>query len=1039
MSENKENLSSEKNNSPASDYWSSFKELYKNKEEITALQSEKNSAVIDDSTPSGLSGMSRRKFFALLGASAALAGTGCSDYRDKGEIRQYNNKPEGTVLGKANFYASTCDACLQNCGILIKTREGRPIKIDGNPDHPVNKGKICAKGEANVLNLYDPERLKEPLSGSGGFYSEIKWKKVDKEIQSILNNSNSSEKEIAFISHKITSPTLKKLFDDFKSKYPNTKVYSYELFNDKVKNTAWKKCYGREVFPIVKWDKAKIILSLEGDFLGVEGNKLETSRLFAENRDVFNAKNFNRLYSVEGDMSLTGMNADYRLRLRPDLQFDFVMSLLSQIVLKEKVSNLNTASIANGKLNNFSLNQFASKNGLSVKVLDKLVKDLINNKGNSIVYAGRSLSEETHIAVNLLNDLLGNTALYETQIETTEQVKLSENYEIEQLINNMKTGKVGVVIHFDSNPVYHFAKDFSYEDALKKVDTVISLTNLENESSAYAKFILPINHGFESWGDFKTRTGFTSLQQPVITSIYNSRQKEAVILNWISSNTDNYTEKDYHNYLMARWEKEVFPVSETSLGFKEFWYASLHDGIALQKEKESIAFSFNSSTLAEISSSAKSLSGLCVILKESYSLSDGRHANNGWLQELPHPVTKITWDNYAAVSEKTAKANSIEDNDKIELNINGKKSSLPVFIQPGIADNTIAVELGYGRVKSGIVGTGVGNNANTLLSKNITVSPWVFSGATLSKTGEKYKLISPQEKYIFEDETTKDQHIKRGIIREGTVDEYKKNPEFLKEGKEEKQETIFGLHEYKGVKWGMSIDLNKCIGCSDCVAACNVENNIPVVGKDQVEKGREMQWLRIDRYYAGTPDEPVVSKQPMLCQHCDKAPCEQVCPVVATTHSPDGLNQMVYNRCVGTRYCSNNCPYKVRRFNFFNFRDHFRSGIYEKPVLALLHNPEVTVRSRGVMEKCTFCIQRIMEAREDAIRDGRNLKGSDVKTACQVSCGTNAIQFGDINDKDSDFAKYRNHELGYYVLEELNVKPNVTYIAKLRNIGLEEN
>ena len=1039
MSENKENLSSGNNQAPDSDYWQSFKELYDNKEELKALQEENNQLVVDDSSSKGLSGMSRRKFFALLGASAALAGTGCSDYRDKGELRPYNAKPEGMVIGKANYYASTCDACQNSCGILIKTREGRPIKVDGNPDHPVNKGKVCAKGQAHVLNLYDPERIKEPLSSKAGLFSSTTWKSVDKEILGILNDTSAKGKEIAIISYKIVSPTSKKMFDDFKIKYPTAKVYSYELFNDEIKKQAWKKCYGTETLPVIQWDKAKVILSLEGDFLGVEGNKLENSRLFAVNRDVFKPKEFNRLYCVEGDMSVTGINADYRLSLRPDAQYEFVMSLLSELVLNKKINNIVTDSISTAKLRNFSLKNIAGKYNLTVKTLNSLVKDLAENRGKSIVYSGRSLSEETHIAVNLLNDLLGNNALYNSQIEFVEQVKLSDKNELLQLVNNMKSGRTGVVIHFDTNPVYHLPKELGYDEAVKKIDTVISLTSLENESSVYAKYILPINHSFESWGDFKTRTGFTSLQQPVIAPVYNTRQKEAVLLNWLSSNTDNYSDKIYHDYLMNCWEKEVFPVSVTQLGFKDFWFSSLHDGIALQKEKGNSSYSFISSALAEISSTEKEHSGVCVILKESYALSDGRFANNGWLQELPHPVTKITWDNYAAISEKSAKKMNLADNDVIEINISGRKAELPVFIQPGIAEDTISVELGYGRTKSGIVGTGVGHNANSLLSLKDNLSPWVYSGASISKTGSSYKLISPQEKYVFEDATTKDQHLKRGIIREGTVEEYKKNPAFLKEGGDEKQESIYPLHDYTGVKWGMSIDLNKCTGCADCVAACNIENNIPVVGKDQVEKGREMQWLRIDRYYAGTPEEPVVSKQPMMCQHCDKAPCEQVCPVVATTHSPDGLNQMVYNRCVGTRYCSNNCPYKVRRFNFFNFRDHFRNGIYEKPVMSLIHNPEVTVRSRGVMEKCTFCIQRIMEAREDAIRDGRKLKGSDVRTACQDACGTNAIQFGDMNDKDSEFLKFRNHELGYYVLDELNVKPNVTYIAKLRNIGSEEN
>ena len=359
-------------------------------------------------------------------------------------------------------------------------------------------------------------------------------------------------------------------------------------------------------------------------------------------------------------------------------------------------------------------------------------------------------------------------------------------------------------------------------------------------------------------------------------------------------------------------------------------------------------------------------------------------------------------------------------------------------MQAGTADEVIIIESGFGRTNSGTVANDVGFNSNLLFSKTTNYSPWIYSGVSVNKTGDTYKLASSQEHHAFDDERTKDLHKTRHIIQEGTVAAYLSNPNLIKEKQPGDLKSVYDPHQYNGVKWGMAIDLNKCTGCGDCVIACNVENNIPVVGKDQVLESREMQWLRIDRYYSGTADDPKVSLQPMLCQHCDQAPCENVCPVVATTHSPDGLNQMVYNRCVGTRYCSNNCPYKVRRFNFFNFRDHFRDSYQENPMLALMHNPEVTVRSRGVMEKCTFCVQRISEARSDATHEKRELKGSDVTTACQDSCSSNAIHFGDINDKESEFYKYRNHELGYYVLEELNIKPNVTYIAKLRNIHSED-
>jgi len=438
-----------------------------------------------------------------------------------------------------------------------------------------------------------------------------------------------------------------------------------------------------------------------------------------------------------------------------------------------------------------------------------------------------------------------------------------------------------------------------------------------------------------------------------------------------------------------------------------------------------------------LNQSKTEISGYSIVLKNNYSIGDGRFADNGWLQEMPHPVSKITWDNYAAVSFNSAKELNLKNNDLVEIKVGSRKLQIPVFLQPGSADKTFTIELGYGRRKSGIVGTNVGFDASVLQSKTNSLSAYLFVG-DISKLKGKHELVTAQEHHMFDNELTKDAALKRKVIREGTVAQYLNNPKFLREDSEIELQTVYPFILYPGVKWGMSIDLNKCLGCGDCVVACTSENNIPIVGKDQVAKGREMHWIRIDRYYSGEVDDPNTSLQPMLCQHCDHAPCENVCPVLATTHSPDGLNQMAYNRCVGTRYCSNNCPYKVRRFNYFNFRDHFRDSYQQNDSFNLIYNPEVTVRSRGVMEKCTFCIQRIMDAREEAIRQNKNLKGSDVKTACQEACPTTAIQFGDINDKESEFQKYRNHELGYYVLEELNIKPNVTYIAKLRNTHPEE-
>ncbi|MCK9210931.1 MAG: TAT-variant-translocated molybdopterin oxidoreductase [Ignavibacteriaceae bacterium] len=1026
------------NDKPEANYWRSFEELYADQKTLEAKKHEFSESVTDDfSVDKNLSGISRRKFIALLSASAALAGAGCSDYRDKGEVIPYNVKPEEVTLGKPNYYASTCNGCVQNCGILIKTREGRPIKIDGNPDHPVNKGKICAKGEASILNLYDPSRLQFPLVKQGGIFDKASWESVDSQIKNIMDSA--AGEEIAVVTHRFNSPTSKRLFEEFKFKYPSAKIYSYDVFHNEIKNYAWKKCYGGDVFPLIKWNEANIILSLEGDFLGVEGNVIEQMRLFSDRKNVNDVKSFNRLYVAEGSMSLTGMNADYRFRVRPDNQLAFVLSLLNELISKKNISSNAVDVNIKNIISSFSLKDFASQNGIDYKKLSLLVNDLAANRGSAIVYGGRALDEQTQVAVNLLNEVLGNTKLYRTDAIDISQSIYSSSEELKTLVSSMKNGTVKAVIHFDTNPVYHLPQDLQYEKALGKVSTVITLSESENETAFASNYVLPVNHTLESWGDYNVRTGVYSLQQPVISPIYSTRQKEAILLNWFSDDPKNYSEKIYLDYLKKNWLENIFPKISSPFTFEKFWVGALHDGVITTKEAADLNLSFSSSSFKGINPAKNSNKNFIVLITESYRLGDGRYANNGWLQELPHPVSKVTWDNYAAISEKSAKALSVKNNDLIEVKAGNKKMTLPVILQPGVADNFISIETGYGRKNSGVIAEEAGINVQPFYSiSDNSNSPWMVTNASVSKVNGSYKVISTQDHQNFDDTLTKDAHLKRDIIQEGTVLQFIKDPEFLHKGKDHKLPNMYDDFVYNDVKWGMSIDLNRCIGCGNCVASCNVENNIPVVGKDQVAMGREMMWLRIDRYYSGTPEEPKAAVQPMLCQHCDQAPCENVCPVAATQHSPDGLNQMVYNRCVGTRYCSNNCPFKVRRFNFFNFRDHYADGYYLQDSVSLMHNPEVTVRSRGVMEKCSFCIQRIMDAREEAIRKNQPLKGSDVRTACQNSCGTEAIKFGNIKDPKGEFYQYRNHKLGYYVLEELNVKPNVTYLAKLRNTHSEE-
>ncbi len=1012
-------------------YWKSLDELNNPNSNVETNKDEFQEGVTDEFNIKSMSGLSRRKFLGLLTASTVIAATACSDYHDQNEIVPYTNRPEGMLPGKPNYYASTCNGCAEACGILIKTREGRPIKVDGNDEHPINKGKICATGQSSIYNLYDPSRLQHPLKGS----SKTNWAIADDEIIKKLDSVSKEGKKIVVLTNSINSPTEKKMLDEFKQRFSTAEVKAFDLFNNCNKKFGWYKSYGNADVPSIKWDKADVILSLEGDFLGKEGNFIESTRLFSSKRDFKNADNFNRLYVVEAGMSLTGSNSDYRMRLKPEAQYDFVMALLNEVI-KKGASSIVVDSGVKSKLNKFELSKVASLNDLDSIKLTYLVEDLIKNKGKAIVYAGDSLPSDVQIAVNLLNEVLGNSTLYNFETAYVNTGKQLHFPQIEELVASYNNGEVGAVIHYDVNPSFHLPKSLNYNEALSKVGFVVSLVDSVNESTKHDNFTLPINHSFESWGDAYARKNVYSLRQPVIAPLFTTRQKEAILLTWIMGSPKVYNESLYHDYLMESCKETVFSKKNISVNFNSFWNAALHDGYINIDDNKVYKKPFNISSI-NIEGSPKEHSGFSVLLAKDYFIGDGRFANNGWLLEIPHPLSKVAWDNYAAIAPSSAGKMNLKNGDMIKVTVGDNSVELPVMLQPGVSKNTIVVELGYGRTVISDVGKDVGHNANDLLNVKNKKSRWICSDAKVEVTGGSYEIFSTQEHHSLEDDFVKDFHRKRGIIREASLDEYAKDPAFVREHDEELF-SITDEHEQVGEKWAMSIDMNKCTSCAVCVASCNVENNIPVVGKDQVAVGREMHWIRIDRYYSGSSEDPIVSNQPMLCQHCDNAPCENVCPVNATNHSPDGLNQMVYNRCVGTRYCANNCSYKVRRFNFFNFRDHFEDAYYLNEVSPLVHNPEVTVRSRGVMEKCTFCVQKISEERENAIREGRKIEGDNIIPACQQGCPADAIVFGNANDPESKIAQYRKHELGYGVLQNLNVKPNVTYVAKLRNTHSED-
>lgn len=987
--------------------------------------------------------VSRRKFLALMTASGVFAATACTDYRDKGQIINYTTKPEAVQPGIANYYASTLNVAGNSWGVLIKTREGRPIKIDGNPEHPINKGKISNLAQSTIVNLYDPSRLKKPMvKGKKGLqlvpFEPVKWEEADKNIVKALNDAVASGKEIAILTEQVLSPTYAALLNDFVNKYPTATVYASSTFNNDVKNQAWQETYNTsDLFPSIELNKADVILSLDNDFLGVDGDYIENTRMFVSRRDVENIENFNKLYCVEGAMTITGAKADYRFRLTPELQFEFVAGLINEVISK---GGINTDSALLSSFSNYSLDKFIKVNGLNAQKIEYLIEDLLKSKGKSIVLGGRYLSKDTQIAINFLNEVLGNTALYKKDSRPVSYGNYSKNGNFKDLVNDMNSGKVAILLNVDTNPAFDLPDDLNFTEALQKVGMIVSMSEMDNETNQYSNYILPINHAAESWGDGHSRSNVMSLQQPVISPLYDTREKEAILLNWINGG-EQYSFDIYFNYLRKRWQSEVYPKFNSASNFDNFWNNSLHDGVVTLESSLDNNYTLNSSSLSGLKPSKKE--NYTVLFTESPTMGDGRFQNNGFLQETPHPITKVTWDNTANISISTARKLDVKFQDMVELNLNGKTIKLPVVIQPGMADDLIQVDLGYGRTNAGDIGNEVGFNVNQLRNSN-GITPWLYTGAMLTKSDGTYKIATTQEHHQM-DETVGEMilgdkayklsefHIERHIIQETEVDTYAHDKEVISRHKHATK-SIMKNHEYTGIKWAMAIDLNKCTGCNACITSCNVESNIPVVGKEEVLHGREMQWMRMDRYYSGDENNPKVSFQPMLCQQCDNAPCENVCPVVATTHSPDGINQMVYNRCVGTRYCANNCPYKVRRFNFYDFRDNLAKGYYYAESMQQMYNPEVTVRSRGVMEKCDFCTARIADARSIATKEGREFVGSDVITACQESCPANAIYFGDSNDPNSTVSKLRNHDLGYHVLEVLDVKPNVTYIAKLNNI-----
>ncbi len=956
----------------------------------------------------------RRDFLKLMGASLALAGLAGCGLPDQTHVVPYVKQPDGVILGRPNFFATAMPFGADAVGVLVESHEGRPTKLEGNPDHPSSLGSTSAIVQASILNLYDPDRAQTTM-----YTGEIRsWSAfLDAAPVMTANVKATNGAGFRILTGTVTSPTLAWQIKKLLAQYPQAKWHQWEpAVCDGVKEGG-KQAFGRYVNTVYVPGKANVILSLDADFLASGPGHIAYAKQFARRRKLEGTNDsLNRLYVVEPTPSVTGSNADHRLPLRSSDMELFTRALA-------------------GKL---GIGPVVALQGEAEKWLETVAKDLQASHGASLVIAGEYQPAVVHALAHAINASLGNvgTTLYYTEPVEAEPTNNLES--LRDLCADMSAGKVDLLLILGGNPVYDAPHDFDFTSRLKRVHTSIHLSPYFDETSAYCKWHVSESHFLESWSDARAHDGTVSIVQPLIAPLYYTKSAHDLVAAF-----SDKPGMPAFEAVRAYWTEAS---SHTGTSLDAGWRKWLNDGVVAGTKYAPIT--------PELKFSAPSLPTLRpapadqveYIFRPDPTVYDGRFANNGWLQELPKPLTKMTWDNAALVSPKLAHSMDLAHkvvsrggehgqvrSTVVDIELNGSKVTAAAWTLPGQAENTIVLPLGYGRSRAGYTGTNKGFNAYVVRTSNAL---WTSFDGKMTANGDSYPLACTQYHFNMEG---------RQILSTGTLEEYKKNPAFAHEGAElpPKDMSLYKEFAYPGYAWGMAIDLNKCNGCNACVVACQSENNIPVVGKDQVMRGREMHWIRIDRYYQAESatndpatynpslDNPQTFFQPVPCQQCENAPCEQVCPVGATVHSAEGLNDMVYNRCVGTRYCSNNCPYKVRRFNFLRFQD------WETPQLKLMRNPEVTVRSRGVMEKCTYCVQRINNVRIDAEKQNRPIRDGEIVTACESACPSEAIVFGNANDPNSRVAKLKKQQRNYSILGELNSRPRTTYLAAVRNPNAE--
>ncbi|MHC4671043.1 MAG: 4Fe-4S dicluster domain-containing protein, partial [Planctomycetota bacterium] len=938
----------------------------------------------------------------MVGCTALALGVAGCERKPKRKIVSRVSGPEYHKPGKPLYYSSTWTEGPYPYGLMIKTVDGRPIKIEGNPDHPINQGRSSAAMQASLLSLYDPDRLRNPLKGN----RELTWEEADKEIIEALKNASS----VGLITRSNLGPSERVLVDKFLAVCKNAKHFVHETVHDGPRRSAWKKIYGSDGEILPRFDRAKIIVSLDSDFLGTDGAVLENIRTFVQGRQLDDEKHssadISRLYVVESAMTVTGSNVDHRIRLRPSL-----MGVLVNI-MRQAITG-----------NNRVLVEFAQKHHLQTDLLKGLVKDLVANRGKALMVAGPHLPESVHAAVALLNDELEASNRTLEWNPQPANLPVTNPEEVEAVLEK----GIDMVICLGVNPVYDWlGKDFAM--LLDKAGLSVGHSVYLDETLSSSTLALPSNHNLESWNDAEPRMGLLSLCQPVIAPLFNTRQEAESLLRWTqalaSADDPIHKVEDWYDWLQKAWNERL--PTNLAADFDDIsdrtWESGLRKGGWYKLSKKTFP-ELDGDAAQQLARKTSAGGRYELVILPHHSIYDGRFANNGWLQELPDPVSKLVWDNAVSVGSTTAEKLGVVEGEMLTITVSDRTVNLPVLIQPGTADDVLVTTLGYGRIKGGrITKEAQGVNVAPLLGRENSAAPRLAVNAIVQKAGGSHKLVRTQKHFSM---------YGRPIVLAGTLAEYRREADFVKHKRHLPELVdIYKPYDYsKGHKWAMAVDLGACVGCGACVTACQAENNTPIVGLDACSLGREMHWLRIDRYHQGDPDNPTVHHQPMLCQQCDNAPCENVCPVNATVHSPEGLNEMAYNRCVGTRYCSNNCPYKVRRFNFLRYH---KKQLHD-PVQELVFNPQVTVRGVGVMEKCTFCVQRINEAKFKTLNQGKRLKDGIIQTACQQTCPAGAIVFGDINNPDSRIARLKASQRAFYVLEELNVKPNVTYQARVRN------